>query len=227
MLGGVRIPHERGLTGHSDADVVLHALTDAVLGAIAEADIGAHFPPADARWRGAASDQFLAYAVGLVEKRGGRIAHLDVTVICESPKIGPHRDAMRTRIAEIAGIEPGRVGVKATTTERLGFLGRGGGIGAVGGARVRLPCGPHGPLRQFGAVSVETVRAMAEGALAKSGADVTVAVTGIAGPGGGSADKPVGLVHFAAPRRGQTLHKEIRFGDLGRGGVRRRSGLAP
>ena len=141
MLGGVRIPHERGLTGHSDADVVLHALTDAVLGAIAEADIGAHFPPADARWRGAASDQFLAYAVGLVEKRGGRVAHLDVTVICESPKIGPHRDAMRTRIAEIAGIEPGRVGVKATTTERLGFLGRGDGIAAMASATVRLPWG--------------------------------------------------------------------------------------
>ncbi len=141
MLGGVRIPHERGLTGHSDADVVLHALTDAVLGAIAEADIGAHFPPSDERWRGASSDRFLAHAASLVEKRGGRIAHLDVTVICESPKIGPYRDAMRARIAEIAGIEPGRVGVKATTTEHLGFLGRGDGIAAMASATVRLPWG--------------------------------------------------------------------------------------
>ncbi len=141
MLGGVRIPHERGLAGHSDADVVLHALTDAVLGAIAEADIGAHFPPTDARWRGASSDRFLAHAASLVEKRGGRIAHLDVTVICEAPKIGPHRDAMRERIAQIAGIEPGRVGVKATTTERLGFLGRGDGIAAMASATVRLPWG--------------------------------------------------------------------------------------
>ena len=141
MLGGVRIAHERGLAGHSDADVVLHALTDAVLGAIAEADIGEHFPPADARWRGAASDQFLAYAGSLVEKRGGRIAHLDVTVICEAPRIGPYRDAIRARIAEIAGIEPGRVGVKATTTERLGFLGRGDGIAAMASATVRLPWG--------------------------------------------------------------------------------------
>ena len=139
MLGGVRIPHERGLAGHSDADVVLHALTDAVLGAIAEADIGAHFPPSDERWRGASSDRFLAHAVSLVEKRGGRIAHLDVTVICEAPKIGPHRDAMRQRIAQIAGIEPGRVGVKATTTEGLGFLGRGDGIAAMASATVRLP----------------------------------------------------------------------------------------
>ena len=141
MLGGVRIPFERGLAGHSDADVVLHALTDAVLGALAEGDIGAHFPPGDECWRGAASDQFLAHAASLVAKRGGRIAHLDVTVICEAPKIGPHRDAMRMRIAGIAGIEPGRVGVKATTTERLGFLGRGDGIAAMASATVRLPWG--------------------------------------------------------------------------------------
>lgn len=141
MLGGVRIPHERGLTGHSDADVVLHALTDAVLGAIAEADIGAHFPPSDERWRGVSSDRFLAHTASLVEQRGGRIANLDVTVICELPKIGPHRDAMRERIAQIAGIEPGRVGVKATTTERLGFLGRGDGIAAMASATVRLPWG--------------------------------------------------------------------------------------
>jgi 2-C-methyl-D-erythritol 4-phosphate cytidylyltransferase/2-C-methyl-D-erythritol 2,4-cyclodiphosphate synthase len=141
MLGGVCIPHERGLAGHSDADVVLHALTDAVLGAIAEADIGAHFPPSDPRWRGASSDRFLAHAASLVEKRGGRIAHLDVTVICEAPKIGTHRDAMRERIAQIAGIEPGRVGVKATTTERLGFLGRGDGIAAMASATIRLPWG--------------------------------------------------------------------------------------
>jgi 2-C-methyl-D-erythritol 4-phosphate cytidylyltransferase/2-C-methyl-D-erythritol 2,4-cyclodiphosphate synthase len=138
-LGGVRITHSQGLAGHSDADVVLHALTDAVLGAIAEADIGAHFPPGDPRWRGAASDRFLAHATSLVQARGGRVAHLDATVICEAPKIAPHRDTMRSRIAEIAGVEIGRVAVKATTAERLGFLGRGEGVAAMACATVRLP----------------------------------------------------------------------------------------
>jgi 2-C-methyl-D-erythritol 4-phosphate cytidylyltransferase / 2-C-methyl-D-erythritol 2,4-cyclodiphosphate synthase len=139
MLGGVKIPHGKGLIGHSDADVLLHALTDAVLGAIAEGDIGHHFPPSDARWRGAASDQFLAHAVALVKERSGRIAHLDVTVLCEAPKVGPHRDAIRASIARIAGIKIGQVGVKATTTEGLGFLGRGEGIAAQASATIRLP----------------------------------------------------------------------------------------
>lgn len=138
-LGGIRIPHTRGLSGHSDADVVLHALVDAILGALAEGDIGAHFPPSDPQWRGAASDRFLAFAVERVRARGGRIAHLDATVVCEAPRIGPHRDAMRARIAEIAGIAPDRVAVKATTSEKLGFAGRGEGIVAFATATVRLP----------------------------------------------------------------------------------------
>ncbi|HXL68925.1 MAG TPA: bifunctional 2-C-methyl-D-erythritol 4-phosphate cytidylyltransferase/2-C-methyl-D-erythritol 2,4-cyclodiphosphate synthase [Xanthobacteraceae bacterium] len=141
MLGGVKIPHGKGLIGHSDADVLLHALTDAVLGAIAEGDIGHHFPPSEACWRGAPSDQFLAHAVALVKWRGGRIAHLDATVLCEAPKVGPHRDAIRASIARIAGIKIGQVGVKATTTEGLGFLGRGEGIAAQASATIRLPWG--------------------------------------------------------------------------------------
>lgn len=139
MLGGVRVPHEFGLTGHSDADVVLHALTDALLGTIGSADIGHHFPPSDPQWKGASSDQFLAYAAKLVREAGGRIAHLDTTVICEAPKIGPHREAMREKIAAIAGISPARVSVKATTSERLGFTGRREGIAALAAATVRLP----------------------------------------------------------------------------------------
>jgi 2-C-methyl-D-erythritol 4-phosphate cytidylyltransferase / 2-C-methyl-D-erythritol 2,4-cyclodiphosphate synthase len=139
MLGGVKIPHERGVTGHSDADVALHALTDAVLGALAEGDIGSHFPPSDPQWSGASSDRFLAFAVERVCARGGRIAHLDLTVVCEAPRVGPHRDAMRARIAGIAGIEVDRVAVKATTSERLGFTGRGEGIAAMATATVRLP----------------------------------------------------------------------------------------
>jgi 2-C-methyl-D-erythritol 4-phosphate cytidylyltransferase/2-C-methyl-D-erythritol 2,4-cyclodiphosphate synthase len=139
MLAGVRIPHDRGLTGHSDADVALHALTDAVLGALADGDIGTHFPPTDPQWRGAASDRFLAFAVERVRARGGRIAHLDLTIVCEAPRIGPHRDAMRARIAAIAGLKVDRVAVKATTSERLGFTGRGEGIAAMATATVRLP----------------------------------------------------------------------------------------
>ena len=139
MIAGVRIPHARGLTGHSDADVALHALTDAVLGAIADGDIGVHFPPSDPQWRGASSDRFLAFAVDRVRARGGRIAALDLTLLCEAPRIGPHRDAMRARIASIAGISEARVAVKATTTERLGFLGRGEGVAALATATVRLP----------------------------------------------------------------------------------------
>ena len=139
MLGGVRIPHGRGLSGHSDADVVLHALVDAILGALSEGDIGVHFPPTDARWRGASSDRFFAFAVERVHARGGRIAHIDVTIVCEAPRIGPHRDRMRTRIAELAGIPIERVGVKATTSEKMGFTGRGEGMAAFANATVRLP----------------------------------------------------------------------------------------
>jgi 2-C-methyl-D-erythritol 4-phosphate cytidylyltransferase/2-C-methyl-D-erythritol 2,4-cyclodiphosphate synthase len=138
-LGGIKIPHDRGLTGHSDADVALHALVDAILGALADGDIGKHFSPNDPRWRGAASDQFLKFAVERVTKRGGRIAHLDVTIVCEAPRIGPHRDAMRKRIAEIAEMSIERVAVKATTSEQLGFTGRKEGIAAMATATVRLP----------------------------------------------------------------------------------------
>ena len=138
-LGGIRIAHERGVTGHSDADVGLHALVDAILGALADGDIGAHFPPSDPQWKGASSDRFLRFAVERVAKRGGRVVHLDLTVVCEAPKVGPHRDAMRARIAEIAGISIDRVGVKATTSERLGFTGRREGIAAFATATVRLP----------------------------------------------------------------------------------------
>jgi 2-C-methyl-D-erythritol 4-phosphate cytidylyltransferase/2-C-methyl-D-erythritol 2,4-cyclodiphosphate synthase len=138
-LGGVRIPHKQGLSGHSDADVVLHALVDAILGALADGDIGVHFPPSDPQWRGASSDRFLAFAIERLRARGGRIAHLDVNLICEAPRIGPHRDAMRARIAEIAGIDITRVAVKATTSEKLGFIGRSEGMAAFATATIRLP----------------------------------------------------------------------------------------
>lgn len=138
-LGGVLIAHDRKLEGHSDADVLLHAVTDAVLGAVGEGDIGQHFPPSDPQWRGAASDRFLAHACALVAERGGRIDHVDATIMCEAPKVGPHRDAIRQRIAAIAGLPMARVSVKATTTERLGFTGRGEGIAAQAVATVRLP----------------------------------------------------------------------------------------
>ena len=135
----MRIPHHHGLTGYSDADAPLHALVDAILGALADGDIGSHFPPSDAKWKGAASHQFLKYAVDRVTARGGRIANLEVTLICERPKIGPHRDAMRARISEISGVDISRVAVKATTSERLGFTGREEGIAAVASATIRLP----------------------------------------------------------------------------------------
>jgi len=141
MLGGVAIPHTNALVGHSDADVALHALTDALLGALADDDIGAHFPPSDPQWRGASSDRFLAEAVRRVAVRGGVIAHLDLTLITEAPKIAPHRDSMRRRIAEICGISVARVAVKATTNEGLGFIGRSEGIAAHATATVRLPFG--------------------------------------------------------------------------------------
>jgi 2-C-methyl-D-erythritol 4-phosphate cytidylyltransferase / 2-C-methyl-D-erythritol 2,4-cyclodiphosphate synthase len=139
MLGGVRIPSPRGVTGHSDADVALHALVDAILGALAEGDIGQHFPPSDPQWRGASSDRFLAFACERVRVRGGVIGNLDVTIVCEAPRVSPYRDAMRARIAEIAGISADRVAVKATTSERLGFTGRSEGIVAMATATVRLP----------------------------------------------------------------------------------------
>jgi 2-C-methyl-D-erythritol 4-phosphate cytidylyltransferase/2-C-methyl-D-erythritol 2,4-cyclodiphosphate synthase len=138
-LCGIAVPHSHALTGHSDADVGLHALTDALLGAIGAEDIGAHFPPSDPEWAGASSDRFLAHAVELVKEQGGRITHLDVTLICEAPKVGPHREVMRDKVAEICGIEPARVSVKATTTEKLGPTGRGEGIEARAVATVELP----------------------------------------------------------------------------------------
>lgn len=138
-IGGVRIAHDQGVTAHSDGDVALHALTDAILGALADGDIGSHFPPSDPQWRGASSDRFLAFAVEKVAARGGRIDHLDLTLVCEAPKVGPHRDAIRARIAEIAGVGLDRVGVKATTSERLGFTGRREGLAALATATLRLP----------------------------------------------------------------------------------------
>ena len=138
-LGGVRIAHESGLAGHSDADVAAHAIVDAILGALAEGDIGTHFPPSDSRWRGAPSSRFLGYAADRVAERGGRVDHIDLTIICEAPKIGPHRDAMRARIAEILRIPAERVSVKATTTEKLGFTGRREGIAAQAVATLSLP----------------------------------------------------------------------------------------
>jgi len=141
MLGGIAIPHSQALAGHSDADVALHALTDAVLGTISAGDIGKHFPPSDPQWRGASSDRFLRHAVELVTARQGRIVHLDLTIVCEAPKVGPHRDAMARSIADIAGITADRVSVKATTTEGLGFTGRREGIAAQAVATVELPRG--------------------------------------------------------------------------------------
>ena len=140
-LGGIRIPCDKALTGHSDADVALHALTDAILGALADGDIGAHFPPTDPQWRGASSDRFLVFAVDRVRARGGLIAHLDLTIVCEFPRISAHRDTMRANIARLARIDTERVAVKATTSEKLGFTGRGEGIVAYATATVRLPWG--------------------------------------------------------------------------------------
>ncbi|MCA1956622.1 bifunctional 2-C-methyl-D-erythritol 4-phosphate cytidylyltransferase/2-C-methyl-D-erythritol 2,4-cyclodiphosphate synthase [Zymomonas sp.] len=139
MLGGIKIPHDHGLAGHSDADVALHALTDALLGAIADGDIGTHFPPSDPQWKGANSTQFLEYAVQLAKKAGAIIDHADVTIICEAPKVGPYRPAMRKHIAGILGLPEQRVSIKATTTEKLGFTGRKEGIAAQAVTSIRLP----------------------------------------------------------------------------------------
>ncbi|MEP0944553.1 MAG: bifunctional 2-C-methyl-D-erythritol 4-phosphate cytidylyltransferase/2-C-methyl-D-erythritol 2,4-cyclodiphosphate synthase [Rhizobiaceae bacterium] len=135
-LCGVKLPHDKSLSGHSDADVGLHALTDALLAAVADGDIGSHFPPSDPQWRGASSDRFLAHAVKRVAAHGGRITHMDVTLVCEAPKIGPHRDVMREAISKISGIEAGRISVKATTNEKIGFVGRNEGMVALATATV-------------------------------------------------------------------------------------------
>lgn len=139
VLGGVAIPHSGKLKGHSDADVVLHAITDATLGAIGDGDIGSHFPPSDTKWKGAASDKFQIDAIERVTKLGGRLAHIDVTIVCEEPRIGPHRDAIRHKIAQICDLPVSRISVKATTSERLGFTGRKEGIAALASVTVRLP----------------------------------------------------------------------------------------
>ena len=141
MLGGIAVPHSRGLTGHSDADVVLHAITDALLGAAGLGDIGEHFPPSDSQWKGASSDLFLGHAAGLLRARGGIIDHVDVTIIAEEPKVGPHRSAIRMRVSEILGVKLEQVSVKATTTEGLGFTGRREGMAAQAVASIRMELG--------------------------------------------------------------------------------------
>ena len=146
MLGGVAIAHDRGLAGHSDADVVLHAITDALLGAAALGDIGEHFPPSEPQWQGASSDRFARHAAALIAGRGGTIDHVDCTIICEAPKVGPHRAAIRARVAAILGLAEEAVSIKATTTEKLGFTGRGEGIAAQAIATVRLPSAPAKPV---------------------------------------------------------------------------------
>lgn len=137
-LGGVLIPHDKGLSGHSDADVALHAITDAVLGTIAAGDIGQHFPPSDPRWKGAESGQFLEHAASLVAAKGGMIDFVDLTIICEAPKIGPYRDAIRDRVSALLRVSREQISVKATTTERLGFTGRGEGIAAQAVVTIRI-----------------------------------------------------------------------------------------
>ena len=138
MMGGIAIPHSRGLAGHSDADVVLHAITDALLGAAGLGDIGEHFPPSDPQWKGTSSDLFLAHAAGLIRGRGGMIDHVDCTVICEEPKVGPHRLEMKRKVAAILGLDERQVSIKATTTEGLGFTGRREGIAVQAVANIRL-----------------------------------------------------------------------------------------
>ena len=139
MVCGLGVDHDRALDAHSDGDVGIHALCDALFGALCDGDIGMHFPPSDKRWKDAASDQFLSYAVDLVKKAGGRLVHVDVTILCERPKIGPHRDEMRAILANLCELPLSAVSVKATTTERLGFTGRGEGIAAQAAATITLP----------------------------------------------------------------------------------------
>lgn len=139
ILCGVKIPHDQGLVGHSDADVALHTIADAIYGALAEGDIGQHFPPSDPQWKGAASDVFLKHAVALARDMGFDISNVDCTLICEFPKIGPHAQKMRGRVADIMGLDPARVSVKATTSERLGFTGRGEGIACIATAALVKP----------------------------------------------------------------------------------------
>ena len=141
MLGGVAVPHTQGVVSHSDGDVVLHAIVDAVLGAMAAGDIGSHFPPSDETWRDADSAHFVTHTLAMLRERGGHLTHVDVTVICQRPRIGPHREAVTARLADVLGLAPQRISLKATTTERLGFTGRGEGIAAQAVATVRLPAG--------------------------------------------------------------------------------------
>jgi 2-C-methyl-D-erythritol 4-phosphate cytidylyltransferase/2-C-methyl-D-erythritol 2,4-cyclodiphosphate synthase len=141
ILGGIAVPHPRGLAGHSDADVALHAITDALLGAAGFGDIGEHFPPSNDEWKGASSDRFLAHAAGLIRGKGGIIDHVDCTIIAEEPKVGPHRSAIRASIARILGIAEGQVSIKATTTEGLGFTGRREGMAAQAVASIRMAIG--------------------------------------------------------------------------------------
>ena len=138
-LCGVTIAHDQGVVAHSDGDVALHAICDAIFGVIGDGDIGVHFPPGDPQWRGASSDQFFAFACERLKARGGIIDHLDISILCEKPKIGPFRSAMLARIAEIAGIRPDQIGLKATTSEGLGFIGRSEGLAALATVTVRLP----------------------------------------------------------------------------------------
>jgi 2-C-methyl-D-erythritol 4-phosphate cytidylyltransferase/2-C-methyl-D-erythritol 2,4-cyclodiphosphate synthase len=139
MLCGVKIPHDFGLSGHSDADVGIHALCDAIYGALAEGDIGRHFPPSEAEWKDADSARFLRHAAARIAARGGSLVNADITLICERPKIGPHAPRMAARLAELLGVEARRISVKATTTERLGFTGRMEGIAAQAAVMVMLP----------------------------------------------------------------------------------------
>lgn len=294
VLAGISIPHDRSLLGHSDADVVMHALTDAILGALADGDIGTHFPPSDQQWKDAASDIFLKFAAERVSARGGTISNVDVMLMCEAPRIADYRDAMCDRLAEILGIQISTVSIKATTNEGIGFVGRKEGIAAQATVAIELPearetkdimfpsqiieqtsvliekcrnvddmiasaesCTgglisaaitavagssdvfdrgfttysneaksdllgvPAALIAEHGAVSTEVAAAMAEGALARSNATLAVSVTGVAGPGGGSAEKPVGLVFLGFCRKGSPPSvTELRLGDIGRDMVR-------
>ena len=139
IICGVEVPHEKGLAGHSDADVGIHALCDAIYGALAEGDIGRHFPPSENTWKDADSARFLRHAAGRIAARGGRLANADITIICERPKITPHAPAMRARLAALLGVAESRISVKATTTEQLGFTGRGEGIAAQAAVIVLVP----------------------------------------------------------------------------------------